>query len=211
MPGADGNGSDLAIFATNLRRLRESRGMTRQQLGKRVGATKRQVEHWEAQESTPSIQHLIALYRAFKVPIEVLFEADDTLSLRQVLGISARFAEVLTNLTGGRVDVRFYWPGESEHPLPKFRDLAEDTAALFEQTRPRPRWMSQIWVRRSANSAEETEVTPIFDMDLPPRAVDTILDTVKASRQTPTDPQTLGHLHNPISESLPEPGTTEPD
>jgi len=92
---------ELRVLAANIKRLRDERDLTRKELARRVGATDRQVEHWENAESVPRPRHLVNLARMFRTTIERLLI--DPADLEQHVRHITTQIDVLTNMTGATV------------------------------------------------------------------------------------------------------------
>ena len=113
MPVADVKPPDdpeLRALAVNLRRLREQHGLSRQELADQVGATLRQVEHWENEESWPAARHLVQLSRLFHQPIESLMFDPATGSLDQTVRYIRAYVDVLTKMTGASIILNVHLP-----------------------------------------------------------------------------------------------------
>ena len=62
----------MITFKERLKELRIEKGVTQQELGKILNATKMAVSHWESGHSEPSISQLIILSSFFDVSIDFL-------------------------------------------------------------------------------------------------------------------------------------------
>lgn len=86
-------GSDyLVVIGRNLRRIRESRGLTITELSRRAGVAKSTLSMIEAGKSNPTIGTLWAIANALKVPFSELIEpativSEDGVSIKLVEGV----------------------------------------------------------------------------------------------------------------------------
>lgn len=67
----------MITFKERLKELRIEKGVTQQELGKILNATKMAVSHWESGHSEPSISQLIILSSFFDVTIDFLVGKED--------------------------------------------------------------------------------------------------------------------------------------
>lgn len=66
------------MFGEKLAKLRESRLLTQEQFGKRIGVSKQTVSNWENEYVLPSVEKLIRIANFFKVSADYLLGLDDT-------------------------------------------------------------------------------------------------------------------------------------
>ena len=59
-------------FSTNLKYLREKNNMTKSKLGELVGVNQTTIGRWESNIITPSIDNVVDVLNAFKIPISEL-------------------------------------------------------------------------------------------------------------------------------------------
>ena len=67
----------MITFKERLKELRIDNGLTQQQLGKILNATKMAISHWESGHSEPSISQLIILSQIFEVTVDFLIGKED--------------------------------------------------------------------------------------------------------------------------------------
>lgn len=60
------------MLGPNVRRLRQARGMSQEELGRRVGASKQSISNWENGNIMPSIDLLLRLADCFGVSTDLL-------------------------------------------------------------------------------------------------------------------------------------------
>lgn len=78
---------ELALFAKNVRRFREMRGLSQAGLGSMIGVTHATISQYESGLITPKIDKLEALAAALRVPISQLFaeNSDTTLTYDEIM------------------------------------------------------------------------------------------------------------------------------
>ena len=67
----------MVTFKERLKELRTEKGVSQQELGKILNATKMAISHWESGHSEPSISQLIILSSFFDVSIDFLVGKED--------------------------------------------------------------------------------------------------------------------------------------
>lgn len=80
-----------------LKKLRESKGWTQAELGKRMGITRASVNAWEMGISNPSTDYLVELAKIFHVSSDYLLGLDGTSNLN-VNGLSVSDVGIVYNL-----------------------------------------------------------------------------------------------------------------
>jgi transcriptional regulator with XRE-family HTH domain len=180
---------ELRALASNLRRLREQRQLSRREVAERIGASQRQIEHWENAESVPGLRHLIEISRLFRQSIEsLLFDPSDAVSLERAVRHMTTYVDLLTKITGASVILNVSWQpqgGPSNVTDVNVRAMPEAAAAGLRGT---------VEIKGFISSAPE-------DPDM-----ESILESIKASEGIPTDtdPEGMDNLQNLISESHPD-------
>jgi transcriptional regulator with XRE-family HTH domain len=146
MPAADTRPDpELQILAHNIRRLREQRKLSRREFAERIGATVRQVEHWENSESTPCLNHLRTMASFFNMTVDTLL-----LDSGSALDISARQivhgVAMLTRVTAGPA------AGKTEMVIRMLEDVVvEQRTHLPDDPVPRP---EEGWVALDPHDLE---------------------------------------------------------
>lgn len=165
---------ELHALAENLRSLRREYDLSQRELAERIGATVRQVEHWEREESWPALRHLIQLARLFHRPIETLF-FDERAVFEQGWHYVTTYINILAKMTRSRV---ILVPGDPAQPLPTFRGQPSVSIDM----RPVPDLPDP-------DTQSIAEVRGFISISQSDRPMDAILDAVTESIETPTEPE----------------------
>ena len=64
------------MLGDRIREIRQSRGMSQVELGKRIGVSKQSVSNWENENIQPSIDMLIRIAKVFSVTTDYLLSLD---------------------------------------------------------------------------------------------------------------------------------------
>ena len=65
-------------IVTNLKSVRESRGMTQQELADRIGMRRETILHLENNRYNPSLEMALKIAQVFDLRVEELFQLNDT-------------------------------------------------------------------------------------------------------------------------------------
>ncbi len=95
----------LNDFSTNLQSLRELRGLTQAELGKRAGIAAASISHFETGQRAPSLESLVKLADALDVSVDVILGRASIESAAQIdpLFLRASKADAQTLATVRRV------------------------------------------------------------------------------------------------------------
>lgn len=91
------------MLGPNVRRLRQSRGLSQEELGRRVGASKQSVSNWENGNIMPSIDLLLRLADCFGVSTDYLLgrESRSTLDATGLTDVqTAHIQQLIDDLQG---------------------------------------------------------------------------------------------------------------
>ena len=64
------------MLGDRIREIRQSRGMSQVELGKRIGVSKQSISNWENENIQPSIDMLIRIAKVFSVTTDYLLSLD---------------------------------------------------------------------------------------------------------------------------------------
>lgn len=62
------------MFSENIKKLRESEGLTQKDLAKKIGVTYQTIGHWETGRRKPTFDKLIKLSKIFEISIDELIK-----------------------------------------------------------------------------------------------------------------------------------------
>ena len=87
-------------FASNLRRLRKSAGMTQAELGRAIGYSEKSVSKWECASGIPDVDGLFALSNILYVSLEALFADNSEVYFLGIDGGGTKTTMLLADSTG---------------------------------------------------------------------------------------------------------------
>lgn len=100
----------MGVVARRIRELRELRGLSQEELGRRVGVTRRVVWTWEAERSAVPAEEIPAVAAALSVPISDFYSEIEPPPLPQTVPLAEKLSELL-NVSPERIEINVYAQG----------------------------------------------------------------------------------------------------
>lgn len=94
---------DLVRFGANLRQLRDDAGMSREELAKHLGATRKQIENWETGGSNPDVRYINRAATLFNVSRDELLGHDPEQPFDDAVTATLRYIRHMLTTVEGRV------------------------------------------------------------------------------------------------------------